>query len=124
MSISIDLTMLVQILLQLRWLLCFEDVGDHFTHPRGRWTWSQSKKGATFAARLIILWLKKFLDLRRWAIKIPRFNTDHRAIIAEITLGKMYIHRTMSLVDDPFLIPFSETFYENDVRFQQLKQYK
>lgn len=64
-------------------------------------------------------------DFRRWAIKIPRFDTDHRAIVTEITLGKLYIHHDYvncrcALPRFPFQQPFSE----NDVRFQYLKENK
>jgi hypothetical protein len=63
-------------------------------------------------------------DFRRWAIKIPRVNTDHRAIIAEMKLGRLYIHRQYTtcqrrLPDFPIQWPLSE----NDVRFQHLKEF-
>jgi hypothetical protein len=32
-------------------------------------------------------------NFQRWVIKIPRFDTDHHAIVAEIAFGKLYVHR-------------------------------
>jgi hypothetical protein len=62
-------------------------------------------------------------DFKRWAIKFPRVHTDHRAIIAEMTTDRFYIHKrytTCRLPDFPLQYPLSE----NDVRFQHLKKYK
>jgi hypothetical protein len=64
-------------------------------------------------------------DFKRWVIKTPRFHTDHRAIVTEICLGKLYIHRDYinnrnSLPRFPLQRPLSE----NDVRFQNLKKHK
>jgi hypothetical protein len=64
-------------------------------------------------------------DFKRWAIKSPRVHTDHRAIIAEMTTDRFYIHKRYTtcrrqLPDFPLQYPLSE----NDVRFQHLKKYK
>ena len=106
-------------------LLALEDVGDHFTHPRGRWTWSQRRNGGYIRSKTCYVLAQEFGDFKRWAIKIPRLNTDHRAIIAEIRLGKFYIHRRYTCCRrnlPPF--PLQQPLSENDVRFQHLKEYK
>jgi hypothetical protein len=54
------------------------------------------KKGAIFEVRLIMLLLKTYLifnvGLSRFLILL---DTDHHAIVAKITFGKLYIHRDM-----------------------------
>ena len=89
----------------------FKDVGDHFKHPRGRWTWSQQRGEHYVRSRTDYVLAQDVSDFRRWVIKIPRFDTDHRAIVTEITFGKLYIHRDLcELSTYPSSIPFSETF--------------
>jgi hypothetical protein len=75
-------------------LLALNDVGDHFTHPRGQWTWSQVREGHYICSKTDYIMAQEILDFKRWAIKIPWFNMDPRAIITEIRLGKMYAHRS------------------------------
>jgi hypothetical protein len=105
-------------------LLGLEDVGDYYSHPRGRWTWSMKREGHYVRSKTDYILAQELSDFRRWAIKIPRVNTDHRAIIAEMKLGRLYIHRQYTtcrrrLPDFPIQRPLSE----NDVRFQHLKEF-
>jgi hypothetical protein len=52
-------------------------------------------------------------DFRRWAIKIPRVNTDHRAIIAEMKLGRLSIFIvSIQLVEDAFQTFLSNGLYQ------------
>jgi hypothetical protein len=71
----------------------FQDVGDHFKHPHGRWTWSQQhQEGRYLRSWTDYVIAQDVSDFRHWAIKISCFDTDHHAIMAEITFGKLYIH--------------------------------
>jgi hypothetical protein len=69
------------------------DVGNHFKHPRGRWTWSQQCGEHYICSRTDYVMAQEISDFKRWVIKTPCFHTDHRAIVTEICLGKLYIHR-------------------------------
>ena len=106
-------------------LMALEDVGDHYAHPRGRWTWSQYRTGRYIRSKTCYILAQELADFKRWAIKIPRIDTDHRAIIAEMHLDRFYMHRRYTccrrhLPDFPFQRPLSE----NDDRFQHLKEEK
>ena len=68
------------------------------------------REGCYICSKTDYIMAQEILDFKRWAIKIPRFNMDHRAIIAEIRLGQVLLTAPMSVVNDHFLeSPFSET---------------
>ena len=69
-------------------LLGLTDVADHFTHPRGRWTWSQWRSGRYIRSTTDFVYAQLPLDFSRWVIKIPRYNSDHRAIVTELGLSR------------------------------------
>jgi hypothetical protein len=102
----------------------FQDVGDHFKHPHGWWTWSrQCQGGSCLRSQTDYVMAQNVSHFRHWVIKIPRFDTDHHASMAEITFGKLYIHcnyldSQCSLPRFPFQRPFSK----NDTHFQHLKE--
>jgi hypothetical protein len=37
--------------------------------------------------------VQEVYDFKRWAIKIPRVDTDHHAIIAEMKTDHFYLHQ-------------------------------
>jgi hypothetical protein len=80
-------------ILSMTVLLALEDVGDHYFHPRGRWTWSVPRNGRYVRSKTDYILAQEISDFTRWAIKIPRVHTDHRAIIAEMKLDRFYMHR-------------------------------
>jgi len=106
-------------------IMALEDIGDYFPHPRGRWTWSQGRHDGNYLrSKTCYIMAQEITDFKRWAIKIPRYDTDHRAILAEMHLSKAYIHRSYvcsrrSLPPFPLQRPLSQ----NDARFENLKQY-
>ena len=64
-------------------------------------------------------------DFKCWAIKIPRVHTDHRAIIAEMTTDRWYIHKRYTTCRRQLpAFPLQYPLSQNDVRFQHLKEYK
>ena len=67
-------------------LLNLEDVANHFTHPRGRWTWSQWRSGRYIRSTTDYVLAQNPKDFSRWVIKMPRYNSDHRAIVTELSL--------------------------------------
>ena len=74
-------------------LLNVSDVANHFTHPRGRWTWSHRQRGR-FSKSITDYVLAQYpLTFTRWAIKTPRFSSDHRAIVAELPVQSKQRHR-------------------------------
>ena len=94
MSTSIDLKIFVRIQLQLIWLYMVFKMLEIISNTRvvnGHGP-NSVKKGTIFESRTDYVIAQDVSDFRRWAIKIPRFDTDHRAIGAEITFGKLYIH--------------------------------
>jgi exonuclease III len=106
-------------------LLALEDVGDYFSHPRGRWTWSQKRNERYYRSRTDYIMAQEIGDFQRWAIKIPRIHTDHRAIIAELRLGTFHAHRSYTSCRrslPPF--PYQQPVSQNDIRFEHLKQQK
>jgi exonuclease III len=70
-----------------------QDVGDYFTHPRGRFTFSQFRDNRHIQSVTDCILSDKPETFQRWAIKIPRFDTDHRAILAEIDIDNTSIAR-------------------------------
>ena len=64
------------------------DVADYFTHPRGRWTWSQWRTGRYIRSTTDYVLTQCPFAFSRWVIKIPRFHSDHRAIVTELRLTK------------------------------------
>jgi exonuclease III len=70
-----------------------QDVGNFFLHPRGRWTFSQFRENRRIQSVTDCI-LSDYPEIfRRWTIKIPRFDTDHRAILVEIELTLTSHHR-------------------------------
>ena len=73
-------------------LVGLQDVGNHFPHPRGRWTWSQWRQDHYIHSVTDCILAESPNDFSRWAIKIPRYDSDHRAIIAELQLSHTRLH--------------------------------
>ena len=69
-------------------LLHLSDVADHFPHPRGQWTWSQWRSGRYIRSTTDYVLSQDPFAFSRWAIKIPRYHSDHRAIVTELRLTK------------------------------------
>jgi hypothetical protein len=74
-------------------LLALQDVGDHYAHPRGRWTWSMKYNRRYRQSKTDYILAQELSDFKRWAIKFPRVHTGHCAIIAEMTTDRFYIHK-------------------------------
>jgi Reverse transcriptase (RNA-dependent DNA polymerase) len=68
------------------------DVGDYFLHPRERWTYSQYRNSQWIKSTTDCLLSEQPNLFRRWAIKIPRFDSDHRAIIGEVMINSIRKH--------------------------------
>ena len=68
-------------------LLNLTDAAKHFTHPRGKLTWSQWRLGHYIHSTMDYVMAQQPLDFSRWVIKIPRYNSDHRAIVTELKLS-------------------------------------
>jgi len=74
-------------------LLGLSDVSDHFSHPRGRWTWSQMRQGHYIRSVTDYILAEAVENFSRWAIRYPRYDSDHRAIVAELRLAPLAVHR-------------------------------
>ena len=73
-------------------LLNLSDVAAHFPHPRGRWTWSQWREGRYIRSVTDYILAQHPLEFSRWAIKTPRHNSDHRAIVVELGVNSRREH--------------------------------
>lgn len=73
-------------------LVGLQDVSDHFTHPRGRWTWSQRRQNRYVRTVTDCILAESPEEFSRWAVKIPRYDSDHRALIAELQLHHAHMH--------------------------------
>jgi hypothetical protein len=112
-------------ILSMMVLLGLDNIGDHFAHPQGRWTWSMRRENNYRWSKMDYILVQELYDFKRWAIKIPQVDTDHRAIIAEMKTDHFYLHRRYTtcqqqLPNFPFQYPLSD----NDIRFQYLKEFK
>jgi len=65
-------------------LLDLQDVSNFFPHPRGRWTWSQSREGRYIRSVTDYCLSSLPYQFTHWAIKYPRYCSDHRGIIAHL----------------------------------------
>ena len=65
-------------------LLGLQNLDDFFHCSRGRWTYSQLREGRYVRSVTDCILTKNPERFVRWAVKIPRYNSDHRALIAEI----------------------------------------
>ena len=74
-------------------ILNLSDVANHFPHPRGKWTWSQNREGRYIRSTIDYVLADNPLEFTRWVIKIPRFNSDHRAIVTELSVQSNREHR-------------------------------
>ena len=68
------------------------DVSDHFTHPRGRWTWSQKRQRRYIRSCCDYVLSTAPQDFRRWVVRSPRYYSDHRALVVEIGLDRPERH--------------------------------
>jgi len=100
-------------------LMNLSDVAKHFPHPRGRWTWSQWRQGRYIRSTTDYILAERPLEFRRWAIKIPRYNSDHRAIVAELTVCSRREHRRYSQQRE-YPISFSHPLRRIDQMFEDL----
>jgi hypothetical protein len=73
-------------------LLNLSNVAHHFPHPRGQWTWSQWREGRYIRSTTDYVLAQQPLEFTRWAIKTPRYNSDHRAIVVELTVNSRRQH--------------------------------
>lgn len=69
------------------------DVANHFTHPRGRWTWSQWRTNRYIRSTTDYVLAQRPLEFSRWVIKIPRYHSDHRALVVELMTCSQHLHR-------------------------------
>ena len=72
-------------ILSLTVLLSLQDVGDHYAHPRGQWTWSTKYNGRYQQSKTDYILAQELSDFKHWVIKFPQVHTDHHAILAEMT---------------------------------------
>jgi hypothetical protein len=112
-------------ILSMMVLLGLDNIGDHFAHPQGRWTWSMRRENNYRWSKMDYILVQELYDFKHWAIKIPQVDTDHRAIIAEMKTDHFYLHQRYTtcqqqLPNFPFQYPLSD----NDIRFQYLKEFK
>jgi hypothetical protein len=106
-------------------LLALEDVGDHFAHPWGWWTWSMPQDGCYLWRKMDYVLAQEISDFRLWATKIPQVCIDHHAIIAQMTLDRLYAHHRYTTCWQKLPdFPLQEPLLENDIRFQHLKEYR
>ena len=105
-------------------ILGLVDVSRFFSHPKGRWTWSQVRNGRYVHSVTDCILAEHPDTFSRWAVKQPRYYSDHRALIAEILLAPparhcRYVRRRKRL---PFCLqwPLSKM----DIIFQQLSLLK
>ena len=73
-------------------LVGLQDLSDHFLHPRGRWTWSQWRQNRYIRTVTDCILVESPKEFSRWAVKIPRYDSDHRALIAELQLNHAHMH--------------------------------
>ena len=75
-------------------LLGLVDVADGFCHPRGRWTWSQQRGHRYIRSTTDCVLTTQRRFFKKWAIKWPRYYSDHRAILTELWLAPAKLHRS------------------------------
>jgi hypothetical protein len=58
-------------------ILNLTDIANHYTHPHGKWTWSQRRSGRYIRSTTDYILVQDHQIFSRWTIKIPRYNSDH-----------------------------------------------
>ena len=99
------------------------DVSDYFPHTRGRWTWSQMRMGRYVRSVTDCILAENPEHFRRWTIKDPRYFSDHRALIAEITLTSVASHRHYLRRRRRFPVVLPRPLSKADQAFDDLHQF-
>jgi hypothetical protein len=106
-------------------LLALNDVGDHFTHPRGQWTWSQVREGRYICSKTDYIMAQEILDFKLGQSRFLGLIQIIVLLSQRFDLVRCMFTAPMSVVDDPFFrSPLQRPLTQNDVRFQELKQNK